>query len=361
MSGPGRSARDERRWRGACRQRPGARRRRPVAWLTRCGIRLVLLGCVVMAGATSLVSPQTTQAQARREQSDALAGTVRSFEDVLGHQVRWSEPPSRIVSLSPSITEILFSIGCDTNSIVGVTRFCTYPPQAAVIPQVGGVVDPSLEVVLAREPDLVLATRGNPLEFMASLVSLGLPVYALETRGDLGQIIETIRAAGSVSGRDDGARALIRRLHEHRDRVERRTVGLDSTHRPRVYYGELEGALWTAGPGSYLNDLIWGAGGANVAAGAPSAWCALSLEEIVAHDPQVYLGSFSGDDTSANRAAETKRIQGFLNSHEVWSRTSLGRDPRIFLVQEDRLMRPGPRIFDVLEEFARFLHPDQWE
>jgi iron complex transport system substrate-binding protein len=286
---------------------------------------------------------------------------ARLFTDVLGHRVEWRTPPRRIVSLSPNLTEILFAIGCDTTRIVGVTRFCNYPPVATKVTRVGGIVDPSLEAIVVLRPDLVLATRGNPLEFLESLTQLGIPVYALEDRGSLARIFRIIAEIGQVTGQAVQADSLVYRLQARVADVARRTSAAAMTTPPRVYFGELEGALWTAGPGSYIGELIRAAGGENVAADAPSAWSALSLEAIVTRDPQVYLGTFAGDDTAPRRRAAEEGARRLLATREGWRETQLGRRPRVFMVQEDRLLRPGPRVVDVLEEFARFLHPHAWE
>ena len=290
----------------------------------------------------------------------------QTFDDVLGHRIEWSLPPARIISLSPNLTEILFAIGCDSR-VVGVTRFCDYPREVEALPDVGGIVDPSLEALLALDPDLVLATRGNPLELMESLIKLHIPVYALETTGDLAQILNVIREIGAVTGHLPEAEALARSLEEKRSAVVGETSRIEIDLRPRVYYGELEGALWTAGPGSFIHNLIEDAGGRNVAGRAPAPWCALSLEAIVGEDPQVYLGVYAGADDpgdslqlAAAPGVAAVEVRQFLKGHPVWRGTSLGRDPRIFLVAEDRLLRPGPRTFDVLGELARFLHPGVW-
>lgn len=283
------------------------------------------------------------------------------FTDVLGHRVEWQTPPRRIVSLSPNLTEILFAIGCDTTQVVGVTRFCNYPPAASKVARVGGIVDPSLEAIVVLRPDLALATRGNPLEFIESLIQLGTPVYALEDRGGLEQIFRMIDQLGRVTGHTGEADSLVHRLQARVSAVTGRTAAIPSDARPRVYFGELEGALWTAGPGSYIHDLIRAAGGENIAAGAPSAWCALSLEAIVTRDPQVYLGTFVGDDTAERRREAEESARRLLTTREGWRDTHLGREPRIFVVHEDRLQRPGPRVIDVMDEFARFLHPQAWE
>ncbi len=283
------------------------------------------------------------------------------YVDVLGHSLRWETAPRRIISLSPSITEILFAIGCDTSDVVGVTRFCNYPSQARVIARVGGIVDPSAEAILLLHPDLVLATRGNPLEFIETLVRLRIPVYAIEDRGDLSQVLRAILEVGLATGRAPSALGLVRELEARLGKVEEKVADLGVGERPRVYFGELEGALWTAGPGSYVDGLIRAAGGENIAARAPAAWCPLSLETVVAADPQVYLGTFLGPDTAEQRELAEQKVRRILSAQEGWRTTSLGMEPRIFLVHEDRLQRPGPRVFTVLEEFARFLHPERWD
>ncbi len=281
-----------------------------------------------------------------------LLGGASTFEDVMGHQVAWERPPQRIVSLSPSITEILFAIGCDTTVVVGVTRFCNYPPEARTIARIGGIVDPNLEEIVALEPDLVLATRGNPIEFMESLTRLKVPVYALETREGLEQVLRTIEEIGAVTGREGAARREVEHLREGLAQVRARSAARTGP-RPRVFYGYggLEGPHWTAGPGSYVHDLITAAGGVNVGGRAPSAWSTLSLETIVEADPQVYLGTFASEGEEAAR----RRVLRQLREHEGWSQTALARNPRIILFAEDRLQRPGPRLFSVLEELSRAL------
>ena len=295
----------------------------------------------------------SVQQSARPQQAER-----RVFTDVLGHQVAWQEPPSRIVSLSPSLTEILFAVQCDA-AVVGVTRFCNSPPAVQDLPKVGGVVDPSLESILMLQADLVLATRGNSLEFMESLVHLGIPIYTLETRGDLEQILQTILEVGKITGREEPARHLADSLRVRLDHVIERTAGLDPGARPRVYAGEMEGAHWTPGPGSFLHAVITAAGGKNIGSIAPSAWSPLSLEAIIVHDPEVCLGIF-GPLSGGDKEVVHKAVLHILQSNEAWERTSLGLNPRIFLVHEDRLQRPGPRVFNVLEELARYLHPELW-
>ncbi len=290
----------------------------------------------------------------------ALGDSARAhlFADDLGHTVAWTQPPERIVSLSPNLTEILFAIGCDAR-VAGVTSYCTYPPQVAALPRVGGVADPSLEAVIGLRPDLVLATRGNPLEFMESLVRLGVPVYAVEARGGLERILTVIGQVGAVTGRSAEALHLADSLRLFLENAHERAAALPAGSRPRVYMGELEGAHWTAGPGSHIQGLIAAAGGENVGDVAPADWSPLSLEVIIARRPEVWLGAY-GPTSGGDEAEVRARALEILRTHEGWRDTPLGREPRLLLVHEDRLQRPGPRVFAVAEELARFLHPDLW-
>lgn len=352
----------------------------PVGFLSR-GRRALALGsalCLALSLALSTALGSVAAAAAATSIGGSGGGDDRGdgrtleLEDDLGHHCVMSAYPQRIISLSPSLTEMLFAIGCDSTRIVGVTTFCDYPPAAMRIAKVGGIVDASLEAMLLLRPDLVLATRGNPLELIESLMQLGIPVYAMEDRGDLARVFTNIRRLGEVTGRDAEANALADSLQSRLDAVSRATATLAPQQRPRVYFGELGDVLWTAGPGSHVDGVISAAGGANVAADAPDAWCPLALEAVLARDPEVYFGSYAGipasaipRDPVAAGAARTERLlaaqtraRDYLRGHAAWRTTSLGREPRIFLVEEDRILRPGPRVIDVLEEFARFLHPE---
>jgi len=323
---------------------PGATTaRRPVALAARAALarRPVALAALVVALAM------------------AAAGADQVFTDALGHTVTWSEPPERIVSLSPNLTEILFAIGCDARVVAGVTSYCNYPPEVAGLPRVGGVADPSLEAVTGLEPDLVLATRGNPVEFMESLTRLGIPVYAVEARGDLEQILALILQVGAVTGHPEGALYLADSLRLCLESVRARTAGLPDDQHPRVYMGELDGAHWAAGPNSYIQDLIAAAGAQNVGDVAPADWSPLSLEVLIARRPQVWLGAY-GPTSGGDEATVRARALEILRTHEGWRDTPLGRTPRLMLIDEDRLQRPGPRVFAVAEELARFLHPELW-
>jgi iron complex transport system substrate-binding protein len=291
--------------------------------------------------------------------SQRMSAQVQEFRDCLGHEITWAQTPGRIVSLSPNLTEILYAIGAG-EAVVGVTRFCDYPTAAQSVRKVGGIVDPSLEILVSLAPDLVLVTRGVPLEAMSSIRALGIPLFALDSRGGLDAIHANILELGKITGRAAPAEEVAREFERRWKRVLMRTLALPREARPRVFHGDLDGAHWTAGPGTYVHDLIEAAGGRNVAANAPGGWVPLALEAIVAADPEVYLGTYDEEEESVEQAAE--RVRRSFRELPGWPHTTLGRSaqPRVFLVEVDQLQRPGPRIVGTLEAFSRFLHPLLW-
>ncbi|MBD3334067.1 MAG: ABC transporter substrate-binding protein [Candidatus Eisenbacteria bacterium] len=331
----------------------GLRRLRPILCLS-------VLPWLLAAGLSLLAAP---------------AAPAATFVDDLGDTLRWQAPPERIVSLSPSLTELLFALGIDgqvsrpaeawpapgsrsrsgiaSQTLVGVTRFCDHPPEAKKITVVGGIVDPSLEAIRSVNADLVLVTRGNPREFVHALQDLGIATYAVETNGSLRELIAAMARAARAVGRSAAGDSLAANLTQRLQRLESKTEPLAMTRKPRVYYGSVEPPYWTAGPGSTIDDIIRVAGGINVASGAPTPWCVYSLESIVAHDPQVLLGTYPQGREARKRNAVVK----ILAERPGWRDTQLGEEPRLCLIEEDLLMRPGPRILTAAERVAACLHP----
>ena len=201
------------------------------------------------------------------------AGSRPTIIDALGDTLSAGPCPQRIVSLSPSVTEILFVLGVDSSRIVGVTRFCDYPPAARRRPVMGGIVDPSPEVILAQRPDLVLAVRGNPRPLLRQLGRLGLPVFAFDDRTGLTGVGEMMEAVTAVSCPDDPARAdsVVAWFRAAVAAYESWAAAIPPAERPTVYYADPEFPTWTAGAGSHIDDLVRMAGGVNLAAAALKA------------------------------------------------------------------------------------------
>lgn len=280
-------------------------------------------------------------------------GGHATLVDALGDTLEAANYPDRIVSLSPSLTESLFALGVARDRIVGVTRYCDYPEQAKNCPQVGGIVDPSLEAIQRSRPDLVLVTRGNPLETIDRLRALGLSVFALDDRTDLEGVRRMVSTLAAVVGPNNPelANGLIQRFWNELRAFRAWSDSLPASTRPAVLFVDPENMGWSAGPGSHVDDLIRLAGGTNVVTGA-EAWPRYSPEAILTEDPDLLLFALPDGMSEADALARFASEPGMGNLRAV-------RERRFCCIPSGTLMRPGPRSLDALEKLAACTQPDQ--
>jgi iron complex transport system substrate-binding protein len=264
--------------------------------------------------------------------------------DMLGREVALAAPPARIVSLVPSVTEILYALNAE-DMLVGVTDFCDFPAAARRKPSVGGMVAPSLEALAALRPDLVIATtEGTREDTVTQLTRLGIPVYLVAVHR-VAEVKALVVRLGGLTGRQPAAAAVVAQLDQRIDAV---TKAVGSRDRPRVLYVLWPEPLIVPGRGTIVTELIQLAGGRSLTADEPDSWPRYSLEAAVAGRPEVIL--------LANHGAGTGAI-----AEEKWRR--LGDLPavkagRLRSVNGDLLHRYGPRVADGLEQLARAIHPE---
>ncbi len=273
------------------------------------------------------------------------AAQTRTITDDAGNVLVLGGPPRRIVSLAPNITEILFALGLG-DRIVGVTRYCDYPPQAAAKEKIGGFIDPSVEKIRALDPDLVVAFRGNPWEALNRLKSLGVQTFVLDIGERLAAVPETIAKIGLVTGREDEARALVAGLAE-KERSARATLAR-TPGRPRVYLNLSGKALMTCGRSSYLHDLIEQAGGVNVAASVPKTWSSYSREQLIRDDPDVVIILSPSPAEFAATRDWFVDLPGFDHLKAV-------RAGRVRALDENTASRIGPRLYDAFADLVRII------
>ena len=280
----------------------------------------------------------------------ALLGTpgpARSADvmDMLGRSVFLPDRPLRLVSLAPSLTEIVFALGRG-DWLVGVTNFCDYPAEARSKPKIGGSITPDLERIVGLRPDLVLATSdGNPRETMAQLARLHVPVFAVKPEAYAG-ILASIEAVGRALRAGGEAAALVQEI-QGRVASVRRAVG--HRVRPRVLYLVWTDPLIAAGPATYIHDLIEMAGGENVVRERSVAYPRLGWEEVVGAAPEVILVASHRDGPDRPWMGEVWR---------GWQGVPAVRSGRIIAVPGDTIHRPGPRVVEGVVRLARAIHPE---
>jgi iron complex transport system substrate-binding protein len=272
-----------------------------------------------------------------------------TFTDGLGREITLDGPALQVVSLAPSNTEILFAIGAG-EQVVGRDEFTNYPPEATNLPSVGGSFgDYNLETIVDLDPDLVLAAEINPPELVESLEELGLTVYWLPNPTELAGMYENLITVGQLTCRESEAEALVADLQRRVAAIEEQVAAAETT--PTVFY-ELDGsdpsAPWTSGSGTFIDLLIEMAGGENAAAGLESAYAQISVEELVAQNPDVILLGDAAYGTTPEIVA----------ARAGWEAIDAVQNDRVHPFNDDLASRPGPRLVDGLEEMVALLHPE---
>ncbi len=247
----------------------------------------------------------------------------------------------RIVSLAPSITEILFALGLE-ESIAGVTNFCDYPPEAKTKPKIGGMSNPSVEAILRLSPDLViLTTDGNPKYLESRLGGLGIRTYVFRARR-ISELPGGIKKLGSFLGVPNEAGNLSARI----ETVLRDYAGKQpSTGRSqKVLFIIWPDPLIVAGPGTEIDDVLGILGLQNIAHDAPNNYPRYSLEEVIRRDPDIiFIGKGHAD---------MKEVAGRILKRLASLRAV--KEGSVYFVS-DALYRLGPRVIEGIRELAGYL------
>jgi len=268
---------------------------------------------------------------------------ARQVTDQTGRRVNIPENPQRLISLAPSITEIVYALGLG-DRLVGDTDYCDYPPEAKRKPHVGAMLNPSLEKIVALKPDLVLGTvEANRRATVDQLERLGLPLYGLTAR-NLDETLHSIEDVSSVLGRAEVSQKLVASLRARIDAVEKRVSG---QKRPKVLFVVWDRPLITAGPQTFIADVIARAGGASISQDLRGDWPRLGLEEVLRREPDVIL--LPRTESFSSSLEDFRKLPGWRDLRAV-------REGRLYFVSET-IMRPCPRLVDALEEVAAILHP----
>jgi iron complex transport system substrate-binding protein len=280
---------------------------------------------------------------------EKTTATTTVITDQLGRTVTLgSTAPQRIVSLSPSNTEILFALGLDER-IAGVTDYCNYPPEAKDKPSVGAYDTPNFEQLIALNPDLVLATEEHETDIIPQLESNGITVIGLKPKC-VSEVMDSILLIGKVTGKNKEAANLTKDLQERIRRVTNKTENLPDSMKPRVFYIIWHDPLWTVGSGTMHDELISMAGGVNIA--HDLTWYAnISLEAVIEANPEIIIagvGMGSGEDAPYQFVLNEPTLKG----------TDALKNNNISTVDMDIVSRPGPRIVDALEDFLAIIHPE---
>jgi iron complex transport system substrate-binding protein len=296
--------------------------------------RVVLFAAV--AGALTLTPPG--RALAGHGSQTGSSGTV--------------QVPSRVISLIPAVTEMLFAIGAGAR-IVGVSSFDQYPPEVGQLARVGGLIDPDVERILSLRPDLVVIYE-TQTDLRQQLERAGIAMYVYAHAG-LADISATMRSLGVRIGLAAEADRSARGMEEAVQRIRDRTRGLP---RPTtlLVFGRQPGTLMgidASGGEGFLHDMLETAGGINVFGDIRRQSVQASTEMVLARRPEVIIELRYGRTSATADQLERDRA-----SWSVLASVPAVRNDRVIVLTGDEFVVPGPRVPSAIERLARALHPE---
>lgn len=270
----------------------------------------------------------------------ACAKKPKTYVDGVGRTISLEKTPERLVSLSPALTEAVFSLG-EGSRLVGVSTFCNRPEEALAIEKVGDAFTLDTEKLVSLKPDLVLVAGSRDYETQVEkdLARLGIPAW-VSGPATVAEVLEDIKALSQVLGVEKKGDELVEELSRELEAV--RAAIPQESERPKVFIA-IDSELWTCGKGSFIDDVIAIAGGINIAGDVEQQYLQLSMEDLLAKDPDVILVAIPEDQAQA------------LSTRPGWSSLTAVKEGRVFFPNPDLISRPGPAVVEGIKEIASWL------
>lgn len=339
--------------------------------ITILGIAVIV--AIVFTGVGYSLAPTTlTTNQVKEYMSDASQDEIREIletipqeiirgevevkypmviEDDLGREVIIEDVPETIVSLSPSITEILFALELD-NEVVGVSEACDYPPEVNELLEkdeieiAGPYAQPLVsEVIVDIDPDIVISAAGTPMDSINELEDIGVTFVGVESE-DIAGVLETIELIGEITDTTEEAQEITGEMESEIDKITEITDTIPGENKPKVYYEIWE--LWTFGPETFGHEMIEKAGGVNVAENEGDKYPMLKEEILLEKNPEIFI---TGTDVRPSTGSVENDYPGIK---------AVEKD-QVYLLEDeirDIVSRPGPRITEAMKEMVKLLHPE---
>lgn len=265
------------------------------------------------------------------------------------HAASDSKTYERIVSLAPSVTEILFAVGAG-DRVVGVTTYCDVPDEAKLKPKVGGYTEHNLEAIVSQRPDLVILTpnRGSKFTYeklkQLGLETVSVPFYSLN------DLINAFEFIGEKTGQVNEANAIKNQLLEVVNQIREQSSA--HPHR-KVAFVSWRTPLVAPGKGTLENDIIELAGGSGITAGRSLHYPKLSIEAFFAQDPDLIIDAAShGQDIRF--AVQKEAVKKFWSQYPELRAV---KSNQVYLFKENVYSVPGPRTVRFVKAMKAILDP----
>lgn len=285
----------------------------------------------------------STESSAGVETKSGATSYPLTITDDSGASVTIDEEPQKIVSLSPSATEIVFAVGAGSK-LVGRTDYCDYPEEALAVTSIGSFNSPNLEKIIELAPDVVVSSDLVSDEMSQQLQAIGTKVVVFDPESIDGVLINIIQA-GEIANANDAAKKVVEAMEEQRQELKDKAATV--TEQKSVFFDI--GKFYSAGPGSMLDSMLTDLNAKNIAADATTQWAQLSTEEIIADNPDVYISLYT-------KPEEVKATPGFDKINAIMNDNIVYFE---YLTPEsDMIQRPGPRIIEGMALIANGIYPE---
>ncbi len=288
-------------------------------------------------------------ASGEREQEETSVGFTTTVTDNLGRTVTINSVPERIISLSPSTTEILFAVGAG-NQVVGVTQCCDFPVEAKERSIIGGfsVKTISIEKIISLKPDLVFSGGKYHQMVIEALEKAGITVYSVDAQS-FEEVYTAIEAIGSLTGHPEKTKERVRYMKSLESKISEMAAQIPEENRVGVFWEIWDNPYMTAGPETFMGQIIVKAGGINIFQDVESDYPAINVEEIIVRNPDVIMGP--------DNHGEALNVDMII-TRTGWDSIRAVKENQIYVLDGNITSRPGPRIVNALGLVARALYPE---
>ncbi|QQY80257.1 iron complex transport system substrate-binding protein [Keratinibaculum paraultunense] len=308
---------------------------------------LLLISLLIMTLFVGCTSNNQSNVKEPKENSNEVSKSAVEYpleiEDQFGNKLVFEKAPEKIVSLAPSHTEILFSLGLGDN-LVGVTSFCDYPEEAKTKEQVGSFKEINIERIIELEPDMVFQYGPGDESINNNLKEAGIKVISYEPE-TIDEVINLIKTVGMITNKTEEAEKVTKEMIDKKNSIVEKTKDVEKV---KVFYEIWHDPLTAAGPGSFMDELITLAGGDNIAKDADSPYPQFDVEKLIERDPEVYLAAADMEERSPE---SIKQRPGYESITAI-------KNDKIYSLEPNIVSRPGPRIVEALELVAKAIHPE---
>lgn len=306
--------------------------------------RSILLGLMLVA-MFLMAACQSSAPKTETPAAETVAQTVAfplTLTDASGKEVTFDKAAESVVSLSPSTTEMVFALGKGA-LLKGRTDYCDYPNEALSVPSMGSIMEPNLEAIVAAKPDVVFISGMFSDEVKTKMEGLGLKVFDISSHDSFDGVYTALDHAGQILSAKEASDKLVADMKATVADVQEKVKGAEAKS---AYYvvGYGESGDYTAGKGTFIDQMITMAGGVN-AAGDVEGW-SYSLEKLIEKNPDYLICRNNGDDKKGISAAN-----GYKDLTAV-------KEGRLIEIDSDLLDIQGPRSAEGVLMLAKILHPE---